>query len=252
MNLKRTFNKGNKQYIFGIALISLITLVSSKLITPPNTFFDETISIEYIGQVEGFPVEDVVTYNYTPTNENNGRINFTMSRGEFNPYDLSASYTVSKTSEKIEIDLKSVIHPMNLEANSNTQITSLGDKIDLPNTLNVGQKLENKNGSLTFVINENATKRINIEVKNRNVIAKENITVNELEYETYQLNYTVITQKFYNDVLFETTTENIQEWILPGVGFLKRISSAEGSYYSNDKITNSYNTRFTLTAQSME
>jgi hypothetical protein len=252
MNTKKVLNKSKKKYILSIAFISLITLVSSKFTTLTDTFFDKAIAIEYIGQVEGFPVEDAVTYNYTSTGNYNGRINCTMSRSEFNPYNLEENYAVTKTDKKIEIDLKSVIHPMNLTADDNTQITSSGDKIDLPNNLTVGERLADKSGTLTFAINDRATKKMDIKVKDRIVVAKEEIIVDQLKYETYRLDYTIITQKYYNGVLFEKTAEDIQEWVLPGVGFLKRISSTEGSYYNNNEVMNTYNTKFTLTAKSIK
>lgn len=252
MNFRQLSNLSSKQYILGIAVISLVTMISSRLIiAPTEVSFDEPISIQYKGQVEGFPVEDEVTYNFTPTDENNARIYFTMSRSEFNPYNLSESYAVTKGNDNIEIDLQSVIHPMNLERDANTQITASGDKIDLPSSLSVGQELTDRSGTLTFSTDGQVTKTIEIEVKNRRVSAKEDIKVNQSDYETYRLNYSVVVKKYYNGVLFETSEEDIQEWILPGVGFLKRISSTEGNFYSKGRIVNTYNTIFTLDAESI-
>lgn len=252
MNSLKVFNRSRSQYILGIAFISLVTLVSSNLVTLNHSFFDEAVSIQYQGQVEGFPVQDAVTYDYTPTDENGGRVYFTMSRSEFNPYNLSESFAVSKTNGQVEIDLESVIHPMNLERDENTQMVGIGDKLDLPNSLVVGQELADKNGSLRFSVNGNVTKRIEIKVKNRKVVGKDEVVVDDQNYETFRLNYTVEVRKYYNGVLFETAEEDIQEWILSGVGFLKRISSTQGSYYNDGKVVNTYNTRFTLTAKSIQ
>jgi hypothetical protein len=232
------------QFIFIGTII--LTFLSFNKVT--NSFFDKKVSIQYTGQVKGLPAKDIITYSYEPIDENKGTVNCIMSRKDYNPYNLTQSYTAQSTEESVEIDLYSILHPMNLSRSPEIEITSKGDMFDIPKILVVGQKLADKDGLAELKYGESVSKTLKINVTDRQVVAKEIITVGGKSYNTYKMTYKISTDKYFNNELFENDLEQIEEWVAPNLGFLKRTSNRTVTQYQMEKAVKSYTSEFSIEA----
>ncbi len=128
----------------------------------------------------------------------------------------------------ITFDMSNMFDPKTMEGYKDMQVSMTSDKLDLPNSLSVGQTL--KEGNATMVISNQGMKlmTMSVHVFNRKVDSKETITVPAGTYNCYKITYDVESK-----VMFKIQGK-AAEWYAKGVGMVK-----QETYDSKGKITGS-------------
>ncbi|NMD00917.1 MAG: DUF3108 domain-containing protein [Bacteroidales bacterium] len=128
----------------------------------------------------------------------------------------------------ITFDMSNMFDPKTMEGYKDMQVSMTSDKLDLPNSLSVGQTL--KEGNATMVISNQGMKLMTMSahVFNRKVDSQETITVPAGTYNCYKITYDVESK-----VMFKIQGK-AAEWYAKGVGMVK-----QETYDSKGKITGS-------------
>ncbi|HOU99007.1 MAG TPA: hypothetical protein PLP65_09195 [Bacteroidales bacterium] len=128
----------------------------------------------------------------------------------------------------ITFDMSNMFDPKTMEGYKDMQVSMTSDKLDLPNSLSVGQTL--KEGNATMVISNQGMKlmTMSVHVFNRKVDSQETITVPAGTYNCYKITYDVESK-----VMFKIQGK-AAEWYAKGVGMVK-----QETYDSKGKITGS-------------
>ncbi|MEW4924423.1 hypothetical protein [Algibacter sp. 2305UL17-15] len=126
----------------------------------------------------------------------------------------TTSYEITCVGNNISIDFKSMINPDMLKQYKDMDMDISGSNIELPNNLDVGQKL--KDANLVMAINMGGMKmNMTIDMVNRTVDAKESITTPAGTYNCFALSYDSQMKMGIK------TSFTIKEWIAEGVGVVK-------------------------------
>jgi hypothetical protein len=129
-----------------------------------------------------------------------------------------SEYNITCNGDMTAIGFKSLLHPSFVDGYQDSEMDITGTNLELPNTLNVGQKLPDANVSVkvnVVGIKMNAT----VEITNRRVVRKNNLRTAAGKFDCFVIfndNYTnagVLKQKFQT-----------QTWYAEGVGIVKQVT----------------------------
>lgn len=216
--------------LFTVLFISLAVYSNSQTCNDFYNFKTGT-TIEYIHNNAKGKMESVSKMTVTDVTTENGVVAMKTSNSYFDDKEKE-TYNFQQTyycqDGNITFDMSSMFDPKVMEGYKDMQVKMESDKLDLPNTLTIGQTL--KEGSATMTIFNQGIKMMtmNVRVYNRKVEAKESITVPAGTYECYKITYDVESK-----VLFKVQAKST-EWYAKGVGLVK-----QETYDSKGKITGS-------------
>ncbi|WP_203257806.1 TapB family protein [Hyunsoonleella ulvae] len=165
--------------------------------------------------------------NYNKKGKKEGVVKYTISNVEGNTATIEAvildekdkevtttSYNIMCEGNSISIDFKSLISPEMLQQYKDMDIDVSGTNIELPNDLDIGKKLKNANMIMTINMG-GMNMKMTMDIINRTVDAKENITTPAGSFDCYALSYD-------SEVKMGIKTSfTIKEWIAEGVGVVK-------------------------------
>lgn len=188
-------------------------------------------SIEYIHNNAKGKLESVSRMTVSDVSTQNGVVslktdNVFYDDKEKETYKFQQTYYCQDGN--ITFDMSNMFDPKTLESYKDMQVTMTSDKLDLPNSLSVGQTL--KEGIATMVISNQGMKLMTMTVRvyNRKVESQETITVPAGSYNCYKITYDVESK-----VMFKVQGK-AAEWYAKGVGMVK-----QETYDAKGKITGS-------------
>lgn len=167
--------------------------------------------------------ENVSKYEVTDISNNVATIKTTVTDNK-NKELITSSYALTCNGNSISFDFKSMMNPEIYKQYKDVDMEMTGTNLELPNDLQIGQKL--KDANLNLAMNMSGIKmNMTIDITNRSVNAKESITTPAGTYNCFALSYT-------NEMkMGMKMTFKIKEWIAEGVGVVK-----SESYNKNGKL----------------
>ena len=144
---------------------------------------------------------------------------------------MNFAYDISCDGSGISIDYNSLGNMAMLQQFESMDTEISGTNIILPNNLSVGQKLPDSN--MNMKISMGITMEINVNVINREIIAKEKVTTSAGTFDCYVLQVTSIV-----DMMGKKIISTSKSWFAEGVGMVKQESFDEsGKSTNSSKLT---------------
>lgn len=173
---------------------------------------------------------DAYTVTYTPRSNGTTRVSIRGARTGVNPYDYAYEYGISNTATTYEVDMMSIVDPLQTRIEPNVQRTYKGDRIVYPKTLTVGQTLPDAAGVFTLKISmkdrEPIVMKHNISLRNRKVERMETVTIEGVTQNAF-----VVSGQYEFEVLnpqgqsaYKKSDNNFVQWIAVGKGIVKEAS----------------------------
>ncbi len=157
--------------------------------------------------------ESVIKYSISKIEGNTATVDAAVFDNK-NKEITSTSYDMTCEGNSISIDFKSLISPEMLQQYKDMDVDVSGTNIELPNDLDIGKKL--KDANMVMTINMGAMNmNITMDIVNRTVDAKENITTPAGTFNCFALSYDSQIKMGIK------TSFTIKEWIAEGVGVVK-------------------------------
>ncbi len=139
-------------------------------------------------------------------------------------------YDVTCDGNKISIDYKSMISPMMMEQFKNMDYDISGSDLEIPNNLSVGQTLPDAQMNMKISMS-GINMNMELNITNRKVIGKENVTTPAGTYDCYVLTSDTTTK------MGVTITSSSKQWIAEGVGMVKQEDYQNGKVSSSSLLT---------------
>ncbi len=172
----------------------------------------------------------IVDYKITDVSDENGakiaKINSTV-KDEKGELIAKSDYNVICKGDKISIDFKSMMSPQLTEQYKDMDLEITGNNIEIPNTLNVGDKLPDSNMEMTMNM-AGMNMKMNVAMKDRSVTGKESITTPAGTFDCVVISYT---SEFKMGMTKKGTAK---QWLSKGVGMVK-----QEDYNGSGKLTSS-------------
>lgn len=140
---------------------------------------------------------------------------------------IDSSYDIECSGDTVSIDFKSLMNAMMAQQYGEMDVTFTGTDINLPNNLSVGQILDDADMKMNMNMG-GIGMNINVEMTNRKVVARENVTTPAGTYDCFVLTYTTKVK------MGMARTFSGKQWIAPGVGMVK-----QEDYNKKGKVTSS-------------
>tara|TARA_R100000935_G_C2835349_1_gene167765 strand:+ start:1297 stop:1980 length:684 start_codon:yes stop_codon:yes gene_type:complete len=172
----------------------------------------------------------IVDYKITDVNDENGakiaKITSTV-KDEKGELIATSDYSVICKGDKVSIDFKSMMSPQLMEQYKDMDFEIEGNNIEIPNSLNVGDKLSDSNMEMTMNM-AGMNMKMNISMKDRSITGKESITTPAGTFDCVVITYT---SEFKMGM---TRSGTAKQWLSKGVGMVK-----QEDYNGSGKLTSS-------------
>ncbi|MGA2821956.1 MAG: hypothetical protein ABSE72_00340 [Bacteroidales bacterium] len=141
----------------------------------------------------------------------------TDSKGKIRTMD----YTATCEGDKVSVSMKSFL-PSDLQKSSGGADMQIeGNDIIFPNSVTIGEKLNDGNITMTVSIGA-MTMKTTINIINRSVTGKESVTTPAGTWDCYKIEYNIETT-----VMNMTTKGKVRQWIAKGIGTVKSENYSE-------------------------
>lgn len=157
--------------------------------------------------------ENIIKYSISKIDGNTATIEAIIFDDK-NKEITTTSYNIMCEGNSISIDFKSLISPAMLEQYKDMDIDVSGTNIELPNDLDIGKTLKDANMVMTINMG-GMNMKMTMDIVNRRVDAKENVTTPAGTYNCFALSYDSQMKMGIK------TSFTIKEWIAEGVGIVK-------------------------------
>ena len=164
------------------------------------------------------------TIRYSKINNETTRVNYNFQNTrKVNPYNVSYDYVITHSDKGEFIELKSFLNDLDLRFEKNVKLNFEGEEVFYPSNLVEGMKLENVNGKFTISIPHIESKVFyDVKMKNREVIRKEEITLNSEMHTAFVIVYEFELEKYAGDEVLSKTNEKITDWFVSDFGNVER------------------------------
>lgn len=166
------------------------------------------------------------TYMISDVVEKNGAYEATFKSKIYDKKDkllTEGEFVIICEGDKVKIDMQRMLNSMEqLSAYESMEVEAQGDFLEVPSNLEVGQSLPEGRTTLTIKMGEsNATmSKMNVDVKNRKVESKEDITTPAGTFTCYKISYnTDVDMKVMG--FGNKSTYGNAEWIAEHVGTVR-------------------------------
>lgn len=172
----------------------------------------------------------IVNYQITDVREEGGQKIAQISssvKDEKGELLANSNYEVTCSGDVVSIDFKSMMSPQLMEQYKDIDFEITGNNIEIPNNLNVGDKLPDSN--MEMIMNmAGMNMKMNVAMKDRSVSGKETITTPAGTFDCVVITYT---SEFKMGM---TRNGTAKQWLSKGVGMVK-----QEDYNGNGKLTGS-------------
>ena len=172
----------------------------------------------------------VVDYQISDVREESGqkvaKITSTV-KDEKGELIATSNYDVTCSGDVVSIDFKSMMSPQLIEQYKDMDFEITGNNIEIPNNLNVGDKLPDSNMEMTMKM-AGMNMKMNVAMKERSVTGKESVTTPAGTFDCVVITYT---SEFKMGM---TRNGTAKQWLSKGVGMVK-----QEDYNDNGKLTSS-------------
>jgi len=161
---------------------------------------------------------------YSKLNAETTRVSYDFQNTRnINPYDVSYDYMITQFKKGAFIETKSFLDDLDLRFEKNVRLDYEGEEVFYPSKLNEGMKLDDVVGKFTVSI-PNIESKIFYDVKmnNREVIRKEEITLNDKTHTAFVIVYEFELKKYAGDKLLSKTNEKITDLFVHNFGNVER------------------------------
>ena len=214
-----------KSFILSLVTVCLFTSLSFSQTTCSKYYpFKEGATFTYTNyDKKGKPSGDI---NYKVTNVRNQNGNEVMTlvanlKDKKGNESMEFAYDVTCDGSGISIDFNSLGNMGMLQQFENMETEITGTNMIIPNDLSVGLKLPD--ASMNMKISMGITMEVNVEIINREIIAKETITTPAGTFDCYVLQATTVM-----DMMGRNMTSTSKSWFAEGVGMAKQVTKGEG------------------------
>jgi hypothetical protein len=149
---------------------------------------------------------------------------------------FSSNYDIECARNIIKMNMKNLISQEQLSAYKDMQIDFTTDNLETPNSLKIGDSLKSSSITMTVKSNDMVISTMTIEIYNRIVLAKEEITVPAGTYMCYKIGYKTRVTNSIAGMPMKTDLENT-EWLSPGAGVVKQESYRKGKLNNTTMLT---------------
>lgn len=133
----------------------------------------------------------------------------------------TTEYTATCDGNKVSVSMKSFVPAEMQSSSGGGEVNMEGNNIIFPNSLSVGDKLND--GTITMTVSMSGmTMKTTMNIVNRTVTGKENVTTPAGTFDCYKIEYNVET-----NMMNMKTTSKIRQWIAKGVGTVKSENYSE-------------------------
>lgn len=220
-------------FILLIALLGLVTTTFAQTGCSKFYPFKEGTKAEITTYDKKGKISAVVDYtvlNRAQTSE--GEVATMKSAVKDEKGDLIAEteYDVTCDGTKISIDYNSMVSPLMMEQFQNMEYEISGIDLEIPNNLLVGQTLPDANMNMKIGMS-GITMNMDLNITNRKVIAKEDVTTPAGTFNCFVITYDM------NTKMGMTQTSSSKQWIAEGVGMVKQEDYQRGKVASSSVLT---------------
>jgi hypothetical protein len=143
---------------------------------------------------------------------------------------FESSYDITCENDQVSIDFNSLVNPQMMQQYQDFDVEVSGTNIDLPNNLSVGQELPD--ASMLMTINMGIMMNFTVDITNRKVIAREDVTTSAGTFDCFVISYN-------SDIKMGFKRKGIsKQWIAEGVGMVKQEEyNKKGKLVSSSKLT---------------
>jgi uncharacterized protein involved in outer membrane biogenesis len=189
----------------------------------------EMTSYDKNGKETGKSVTTLISIRKSGT-----EIEYTLKSETTNSRNTNSTmeYNATCDGNTVSVSMKSFIPSEMQKSSGGGEMTIDANNILFPNSINVGQKLNNGNVTLTVSVGTMTMKTI-VNIINRTVTGKENITTPEGNFDCYKIEYDV-----ESTVMNMKINSKVRQWIAKGVGTVKSENYNEkGDLISYSQVT---------------
>lgn len=143
--------------------------------------------------------------------------------GEGNPYTVKYSYEMNKTADgHTEIELKAFMDPMDMNFSDRIKLTSDAQMVIMPKGLEVGDELNDAEGTFVMTIPgvPDFKKKYEVSLLNRKITEVSTKTINGKKYNAYKHTYYYLNKSYFNGKLDGTKYHNVSEWYVESIGII--------------------------------
>ena len=164
------------------------------------------------------------TTKYSKLNAETTRVSYDFQNTRnINPYDVSYDYIITYSEEGAFIETKSFLDDLDLRFEKNVTLDYEGKEVFYPSSLTEGMKLEDVAGKFTVSIPNIESKIFyDVKINNREVIRKEEITLNDETHTAFVIVYDFELEKYAGDKLLSKTNEKITDSFVSDFGNVER------------------------------
>jgi len=175
-------------------------------------------------------VIDYTVLNKTQTSKGEVATMQSTIKDEKGKVIAETEYDVTCDGSKIAIDYKSMVSPMMMEQFKNMDYDISGTDLEIPNNLSVGQTLPDAQ-MLMKISMSGINMNMELNITNRKVIGKENVTTPAGTFDCYVLTSDTTTK------MGVSQTSSGKQWIAEGVGMVKQEDYQNGKVSSSSLLT---------------
>lgn len=179
----------------------------------------EGVYMEYTNYNKKGKVEGVSSFKVTNVDVNGATTNATMAinlKDEKGKDIYTTDYKLSCTGNMVTLDYESILPSDMMKQYGDMDIEVSGNDIEIPNDLSVGQDLADAN--VTMKINMGAMNmNMAVDMKNRKVEKKENVTTPAGAYDCY-----VLYSENHSKMMMANKMYTSRVWLAEGVGMIKQ------------------------------
>lgn len=208
-----------KKYLILLSIVCIGASFTTSLNTKIN-FGDRTKTI-YLKTFSSGD-KDIITKQVKAQSSTEKIVEINISRQENTPYVIDYTYTLFDNKDDYQIEMKSVMDPMNFHIADNIEMNYTGDNITYPKSLRAGMKFPNLASEMTTVLKNVFSRQTIATIKNRKVIDKETLAIGSKTFETFIITYTLVETNIINERTTTTLTSQVKEWYSPIHGILKK------------------------------
>lgn len=130
---------------------------------------------------------------------------------------IVTSYDVSCKDDVVSIDFSNLFSPSILESYGEMEFEMSGENLQIPNNLSVGQGLPDANALMEIKMDP-ITMKTNVNITNRKVASKENVTTEAGTFECYLITYDTVVK----GAMGMSQKGSAKQWITEKLGIIKQ------------------------------
>lgn len=143
--------------------------------------------------------------------------------GSVNPHKVAFDYNMVKNKSGYKVDMIAGMDPFLTRINDNVSRTYQGDDLYYPNSMKVGQVLDNASGVFYLNVDKGALTIFNkIEITNRVVQGIESVNYDEQILTAFVVRYNYKYVSGFKETITRTVEETVTEWFIPGYGSIRQ------------------------------